>query len=156
MSRALPAHLAGRVQGNPGAIWTQGSPPLPMEPTSTSQTPVGRRGPQNNAEFWHRKKNGPQKRVHPAPRPAGAPRTPAPQPSRDSRGPLEHWYEPFPPISHPVPPPRSHDRVFKRVERPHSGRALAHARDRDRQGDQFSPPRGTSGPQPSPAADLHA
>ena len=44
-----------------------------MEPTSTSQTPVGRRGPQNNAEFWHPEKNGPQKRVHPAPRPAGAP-----------------------------------------------------------------------------------
>ena len=39
-----------------------------MEPTSTSQTPVGRRGPQNNAEFWHRKKNGtppPDPRVHP-------------------------------------------------------------------------------------------
>ena len=45
-----------------------------MEPTSTSQTPVGRRGPQNNAEFWHPKKkmalrNGstppPDPRVHP-------------------------------------------------------------------------------------------
>ena len=45
-----------------------------MEPTPTSETPVGRRGPQNNAEFWHRKKkmalrNGstppPDPRVHP-------------------------------------------------------------------------------------------
>ena len=101
MSRALKAHLAGRVQGTPAAISTQGSLLLPMESTPTTETPVGRRGHQNNAEFWHLGKW--PSRVRPAPQPAGAPRTPVLQAGRDARGPAEHWHEAFPPISHPVP-----------------------------------------------------